>query len=114
METLRERMAYLRKPDGLKRGKPTSNEETTPKLKKPHYQMPATSYVIPLEQGEDKASHDRHVKALQQECKTSRPNKQVRYCIMCKALNCSMDNNNCYYMYVCVLIYPHVYRLLRA
>ena len=70
-------MAYLRKPDGQKRGKcDSTNPETPTKLKKPYHQMPA-SPVIPLEDGEDRASHDKHIKTLQQECKNNPPCKQV-------------------------------------
>ena len=69
-------MAYLRKPDGQKQGK--FSEETTPKTKQQHHQMPASPSFMSLEQGEDRASHDRHTKALQQECKNVHPNKQVK------------------------------------
>ena len=78
LRRLHEQMSYLRKPDGEKRGKSCDgNEEKTPKLKKYHRQMPASPVFTPLEEGEDRASHDRHVKILQQECKNATPSKQV-------------------------------------
>ena len=71
-------MSYLRKPDGQKRGKfCSSSEDSTPKLKKKHYLMPTSPAFMPLEEGEDRASHDRHIKALQQECRNVKPSKQV-------------------------------------
>ena len=72
-------MSYLRKPDGEKRGKSCGDsEETTPK-RKYHPQMPASPVFTPLEEGEDRASHDKHVKILQQECRNATPSKQVSY-----------------------------------
>lgn len=80
VEALKERMAYLRKPDGLKRGKEAASG-TKAEAKPVRLQMPAlipSAVLLPL--GEDKASHSRHLKLLQQECKNIHPNKQVRPC----------------------------------
>ena len=70
-------MAYLRKPDGEKRGKEKKSDSTPSKVA--HLQMP-TSPPVTVASSEDRASHDRHVKALQRECRSIRQNKLV--CIM--------------------------------
>ena len=75
VEGLKERMAYLRKPDGLKRGK--ENKDGTPQ--KPKSRMMPASPVV-LSDSEDRAAHDRHVKSLQRECRNIRPNKEVTIC----------------------------------
>ena len=73
-------MSYLRKPDGEKRGKSCDgNEEKTPKLKKYHRQMPASPVFIPLEEGEDRASHDRHVKIYNKSVKMLHPVNKLVY-----------------------------------
>lgn len=65
-------MAYLRKPDGQKRGK-----SATPKPQAPvHHLMPSSPAVV-IPPTEDKASHERHIKYLKRECRNVRPNKQV-------------------------------------
>ena len=74
VEALKERMAYLRKPDGQKRGK--ENSIHTPPSKSACPKMPASPCVV-LVNSEDRAAHDRHVKALQRECRGFRQNKQV-------------------------------------
>ena len=77
-------MSYLRKPDGEKRGKCRSTEEAaTQKLKQQHHLMPASPSFSPLEQGEDKASYERHMRNLQQECKNVHPDKQVKALYVC-------------------------------
>ena len=65
------RMAYLRKPDGQKRGKPL-----TPRIMKQKYQMPNFPASIPSP-GEDRATHDGFINALHHECKSVHPRKQV-------------------------------------
>lgn len=65
------RMAYLRKPDGHKRGK-----AMTPRIMKQKYQMPTFPAFMPSP-GEDRTTHDGFVNALQQECKSVNPRKQV-------------------------------------
>ena len=98
-------MAYLRKPGGEKRGKCHSSEEdTTQKSKKQHHVMPASPSFTPLEQGEDKASYERHMKNLQQECKNVHPDKQVKalYTAICLYVYNSMlldmvKSCTCYY-----------------
>ena len=67
------RMAYLRKPDGQKRGKPT-----IPRVMKQKYQMPTFPTFIPSP-GEDRTTHDGFINALQLECKSVQPRKQVCY-----------------------------------
>lgn len=67
------RMAYLRKPDGQKRGKPT-----IPRVMKQKYQMPTFPTFIPSP-GEDRTTHDGFINALHQECKSVHPRKQVCY-----------------------------------
>jgi len=88
-------MSYLRKPDGQKCGKSCSSEEMAPKIKKQHHQMPASPAFMPLEDREDRASHDRHVKALQQECKNAKPSKQVSLSCMFDLVRCMM------FIYIC-------------
>lgn len=66
-------MAYLRKPDGEKRGK--EKPGSTPS-KSARLQMP-TSPPVTVVNSEDRASHDRHVKTLQRECRSIRQNKLV-------------------------------------
>ena len=65
----KSRMAYFRKPEGQKRGNPGMHP---PKLKMPD--VPPLSF---MPTGEDKASYDRHLKFLDEECTKLRPNKQV-------------------------------------
>lgn len=65
------RMAYLRKPNGQKRGKPAM-----PRIMKQKYQMPNFPPFIPSP-GEDRTSHDGFVNTLQDEYKTVYPRKQV-------------------------------------
>ena len=71
-------MAYLWKPDRQKRGK-ISEEAPQRHLNnyaiKCQHRAPA---FMPLDKGEDRASYDRHMKALQQKCKNIHPDKQVR------------------------------------
>ena len=75
-------MAYLRKPDGEKRRKCHSSEDVAAqKPKQQHHLMPASPDFTPLEQGEDRASYERHMRTLQQECKNIHPDKQVKLCI---------------------------------
>ena len=68
-------MAYLRKPDGQKRGKEKIVTDSPPKLAEKTI-MP-TIHHQPSNNTEDKASHDRHIKYIQRECKSSRPKKKV-------------------------------------
>lgn len=76
MEALKERMAYLRKPDGQKRGKPRITL-TPPTPVRPL--MPSSPVVL-VSPGEDRPSHERHLKLLKRECKNVHPNKQVTTC----------------------------------
>ena len=43
-----------------------------------HRQMPASPGII-VTPGEDRSSHNRHLKILKWECRSVRPNKQVHY-----------------------------------
>ena len=66
-------MNYKRKPTDSKRGsKRVLDQPYKPKAR----QMP-TLLGIPLADGEDEASHDRHVKTLKSECKKVNPSKMV-------------------------------------
>jgi hypothetical protein len=73
VEAFKERMAYLRKPDGEKRGK----GKATPTPSKPAPPLMPSSPVVLEPPGEDRASHERHLKCLKRECKMVHPNKQV-------------------------------------
>ena len=66
-------MAYLRKPDNMKRGNP-SKEHRVPSTVK--VTMP-TMIVPTLPCGEDEASQTRHMKMLKNEAKKVNPNKQI-------------------------------------
>ena len=66
-------MAYLRKPDGHKRGKGNS----TPTSSKPAQPLMPSFSVVLEPPGEDRASHERHLKCLKRECRLLHPNKQV-------------------------------------
>ena len=70
MVSLKEKIAYKRKPDDCKRGK---KSEKPYKAKKP--QMPAAPAAPLPGIGEDEASHKRHVTLLKAECKKANPNK---------------------------------------
>lgn len=66
------RMAYLRKPDGKKRGSGSR--------KMPHvmtFTMPSTPGAPALPTGEDEASQLRHLKMLKSEMKKVNPKKQI-------------------------------------
>lgn len=71
---LRMRMAYLRKPDNLKRGNPSNKSGTSAPAKKV---MPAAPIVSLSPIGEDEASLQRHKKKLKDEMKRVSPNKQI-------------------------------------
>lgn len=79
---LREKMNYRRKPTDRKRGKPRQSTCSTA-YKPKALQMPSSSTVQDniSSQGEDQASHDKHVKLLKQECKKVNPSR-----IVCKDL----------------------------
>ena len=75
VETLKGRMAYLRKPDGQKRGKGNPSPVAAVQRKP---LMPLCQSLSPVALVcEDKASHERHLKALKKEYKSLHPNKQV-------------------------------------
>ena len=76
VETLKGRMAYLRKPDGQKRGKGKGTPSPVAVQRKPL--MPLCQSLSPVALVcEDKASHEQHLKALKKEYKFLHPNKQV-------------------------------------
>ena len=88
-------MAYLRKPIGQKRGKESKDGATLEKPPKapiqPQMPSPPVAFAAPC--AEDKASHERHIKMLQRECRNIHPNKQVTYTCMhaCMHAPCSMS-----------------------
>ena len=61
----KSRMAYLRKPKGQKRGNPGT---CPPKQVTPKPKMPDLPPIPFIPTGEDKASCDRHLKFLGEEC----------------------------------------------
>ena len=73
VEALKERMAYLRKPDGHKRGKAQVTVAPSTRVRP----LMPSSPVMTVPPSEDRASHERHLKCLKRECKNVRPNKQV-------------------------------------
>lgn len=75
VEALRERMKYFRR-----NRVPVQHELSTKKMvvaKIPTYQMPHVPSLPPIADGEDEASHDRHVKVLSLEFKKGKPNKHA-------------------------------------
>ena len=70
----KSRMAYFRKPEGQKRG---NSGKRPPKQVTPKPKMPDLPPIPFMPIGEDKASYDRHLKFLGEECTKLRPNKQV-------------------------------------
>lgn len=68
------RMAYLRKPEGMKRGS-SSKEAKKVQVVKPV--MPSTPDVPALPIGEDEASQQRHLRMLKNEMKKVNPNKGI-------------------------------------
>ena len=60
VEALKERMAYLRKPDSQKRGK--AQMHVTPST--PVRPLTPSSPVVTVPLSEDRASHERHLKGL--------------------------------------------------
>ena len=74
-EDLKLRMAYIRKPDGAKRGKGSSKKETIGPDNKTFPQFPSSTVPIV----DDRAAYERHnMLKLSQQYKHGRPNKQVR------------------------------------
>ena len=69
-------MAYFRKPEDKKRGNPSS-KRTGSTSAPPRPKMPSLPPLPYMPTGEDQASHDRHLKFLNDECTKLRPNKQV-------------------------------------
>ena len=70
------RMAYLRKPDGMKRGSSTKeNRSPITRVKTVMPDTPPAVCTLPI--GEDAASQQRHLKVLQSELKKVNPNRQV-------------------------------------
>ena len=61
VEAFKERMAYLRKPDDEKRGKGKATSI-------PSKPAPPSTPVVLEPPGEDKASHEKHLKCLKWEC----------------------------------------------
>lgn len=70
------RLAYLRKPDDMKRGNPSKEKRkvfTPDKVKMPTSPVPTCTLTC----GEDEASLIRHTKMLKSEMKKVNPNKQI-------------------------------------
>lgn len=68
VEALKERMAYLQKPDGQKRGKAQMN--VTPSS--PVQPLMPSSPVVTVQLSEDRASHERHLKCLKRDSESVR------------------------------------------
>lgn len=68
VEALKERMAYLQKPDGQKRGK--AQMHVTPSS--PVQPLMPSSPVVTVQLSEDGASHERHLKCLKRESESVR------------------------------------------
>jgi len=68
VEALKESMAYLRKPDGQKRGKAQMHVTSST----PVQPLMPTSPVVTVPLSEDRASHERHLKCLKRESKSVR------------------------------------------
>lgn len=71
------RMAYLRRPEGMKRGSGSSCKESRKKIQVAKPVMPATPDLPLLPTGEDEASQQRHLRLLKNEMKKVNPSKQI-------------------------------------
>ena len=97
-------MNYKRKPTDSKRGsKRVLDQPYKPKVR----QMP-TLLGIPLADGEDEASHDRHIKMLKSECKKVNPSKMVCGELMKRTFTfrCQMVMENTYSVDYLLSLYP--------
>ena len=68
-EGLKDRMKYLRGTSGRPRKQPSESASTsTPKRTKEPQAFPASQAVPMIPEGEDRLSHDRHLRILKAEC----------------------------------------------
>ena len=83
-EALKERMKCLRGTSGRKRDLQgaEASADGTPKKKKSQHQYPDSPVPPPVPHGEDRASHDRHVRMLAAEYRKLHPNPKITKDIM--------------------------------
>ena len=82
VEALRDRMKYLRGTSGRACAKTKSTSSTSPTFKKSKCASPPKFFPespqIEIDEGEDKVSHDQHLKVLLSECQKINSNAELR------------------------------------
>ena len=86
VEALRDRMKYLRGTSGRACAKTKSTSSTSQTFKKSKCASPPKFFPesppIEIDEGEDKVSHDRHLKVLRSECQKINSNAEVKKKLM--------------------------------